>query len=317
MKRLIVFALALASALQLHAKDLTKVTFTPQWTPQTQFAGYYVAKDKGFFEEEGLDVSISHIGMNSTESMASMLVSDRCQFLGMQLVQSIVFRSDGLPVVNVMQLTQHTGLMCVAHRPLNSVSDLSGLKIGRWRQGFSEICDILLQRGNVYADWVPFINGINLFVFGAVDATLCYSYSEYVNLELSTGKVPEENVLRFSEHGIDPPEDGVYVTDKYLKNNPETVAAFVRASKRGWDYAREHREEAVEITMRYVKEANVVTNKLFQSRMLDEFLALQLRDGEKSASYERVSPEMFGILSDALYNSGMIVRKPEYEEVVK
>ena len=82
-----------------------KIVFMPQWTPQAQFAGYYVAFEKGFYKEAGIDVEIRHIPLNSTESVSGYLLSGDVQIVGQQLIQSIISRSDGNDIVNVMQMT--------------------------------------------------------------------------------------------------------------------------------------------------------------------------------------------------------------------
>ena len=315
MKRLFVLTFLLACGLSAHA--LTKVTFMPQWTPQTQFAGFYMALEKGFYEEEGLDVTISHIGVNSTESILDNLLAGKAQIVGQQLLQGIVARADGKPIVNVLQLSQKSGLRCVSHHPISKPEQLDGLKVGRWKIGYSEFCDLMEVSNGIHVDWVPFINGINLFLFGAVDATLCYSYSEYVALRLAMGDIPDDNVIKFSDFGYECPEDGLYVTDEYYRNNKETVDAFVRASIRGWDYVRGHHEEAVDLTMRYVTESSIVTNRVHQSLMLEEYLDLHVNPVTGAPDYAPVNRDIFHDMISGLFNTGFITTKPEYRDCIK
>lgn len=295
-----------------------KITFVPQWIPQAQFAGYYAAYENGFYADEGLDVNIVHMGMNSTGTAQDMLASGRAQIVGMQMLQALVERSKGNPIVNVMQLTQNTGLCCVSHTPISKFSDLKDKKVGRWKMGFSEICEIVSSREKVDVDWISFVNGINLYVYGAVDAMLCFCYSEYIRILLATGEIPDGNVIRFSELGYDIPEDGLYVSEEFFKENEETVRKFVYASQRGWNWVRENREEALRITKKYSDEAHVVTNGLLEKMMLDEYLELQNNHRTNgTADYAPVSEDVFdGIVSD-MYNSGMIDRKIEYKDFVK
>lgn len=318
MKRIFFLIIFAASSLFIAgAQDLTKVVFTPNWTPQSQFSGFYIAKELGFYEEEGLDVTINHIGSNSSESVSDKLKTGEAQFVEQQLMQAIIARSDGAKIVNVMQLTQHTGMMIVANRPISTINDLDGMKIGRWRQGYSEMCELLTLMSNIQVDWIPTLGGINTLLFGAIDATLCYSYSEYVKLYLATGDIPDENALTFAEMGVDGPEDGIYVMEKYYKKHPDVVEKFVRATKRGWEYAREHKDEAVDIAIRYCDEANVQTNRVFQEMMLDEYLRLQVNDATGKADFARVEPENFNPLADILSYHNIIINKPTYEELIK
>lgn len=311
-----ILTLILSVSLSAVAQPV-KVTFTPQWTPQAQFAGFYIAKDKGFFADEGLDVEIDHIGVNSNETVTDYVLSGRAQFFGQQLLPAVITVADGFPVVNVLQLTQKSGLWCVSRTPVSTPEDLDGMRISRWKSGYSEFCEMMEVSRGIMIDWVSLINGINLFLFGAVDAMLCYSYSEYVALQLALGDIPEENIIKFSEFGYDCPEDALFVTEDYYNENKDVVDAFVRASKKGWDYARKNREEAVNVTMRYAEASNVVTNRAHQRRMLDEYLRLQINPDTGYPDYAQVKPKTFSNMVEGLVNSGFIVREVEYNEIIR
>lgn len=316
MKRILITILLLASAVSASAQ-LKKLTFYPQWTPQSQFAGFYMALEKGFFEEEGLDVTIKHVGLNSTESVQDKLYSGEAQIVGMQLMQGIVARADGRKIVNVMQLTQQSGLMCVSHGPLNAPGDLDGKKVGRWKAGYADFCEMMQYYNEVQINWIPFINGINLFVFGAVDATLCYSYSEFVLLKLAMGEISPDNCIRFSDFGYECPEDGLYVMENYYDKNKDVVDAFTRAARRGWDYVRGHKEEAVELSLRWCQDNHVTTNAAHQSMMLDEYLSLQVNPATGQPDYARVSEDIFSKVASSLLMVGYITRQPDYKEVIR
>ena len=294
-----------------------KMTFMPQWTPQAQFAGFYMAQEMGFYAQEGLDVEIRHIKANSTESILTQLVSGKVQIAGQQLLQSIIARSDGQKILNVMQITQKSGLWCVSHTPVSKPEDLQGMKIGRWKAGYSEFCDILETYNNLHINWVPFINGINLYVYGAVDATLCYSFSEYIALQLAIGDIPDNQVLKFSDFGYECPEDGLYVTEEYYTRNRDAVDKFVRASKKGWEYARTHKKQTLEVVMRICSENHIVTNRAMQERMLDNYISLQTNPATGKIDFAPVTEPVYNDVTRALLETGYIVNKPEYKEVIR
>lgn len=301
----------------LAAQNLKKMVFTPQWTPQAQFAGFYVAKEKGFFQDEGLDVEIKHVGQNSNETPMDFLMKGEADIVGQQMMQSIVSRSDGKPIVNVMQLTQKTGLCCVSLTPISSILDLNGKKVGRWRQGFSEICDIMEFRAGLNIEWVPFIGGINLLVFGAVDAMLCYSYSELIAIEMAIGELPEENLIRFSELAPNSPEDGLYVTESYYNKNKDSIDAFIKAVKRGWEYAASNMDEALQITKKYIREANVLTNDTTQRLMLEEYLRLLVNPDTEEMDFAPVSEKAFQDCNESLLSSGHILQAVNHKDFVR
>lgn len=294
-----------------------KLTFMPQWTPQAQFAGFYMAQEMGFYAQEGLDVEIRHIKANSTESILTQLVSGKVQIAGQQLLQSIIARSDGQKILNVMQITQKSGLWCVSRTPVSKPEDLQGMKIGKWKVGYSEFCDMLETYNNLHINWVPFINGINLYVYGAVDATLCYSFSEYIALQLAIGDIPDNQVLKFSDFGYECPEDGLYVTEEYYARNRDAVDKFVRASKKGWEYARTHKKQTLEVVMRICSENHIVTNRAMQERMLDNYISLQTNPATGKIDFAPVAEPVYNDVTRALLETGYIVNKPEYKEVIR
>jgi NitT/TauT family transport system substrate-binding protein len=293
------------------------VTFMPQWTPQTQFAGYYVAIEKGFYAEEGLDVILDHFGGNSTESVVDKLDKRKVDIITTQLISAMVARDKGTHLVNVLQTTQINGLMCATRFPVESPQSLDGKRIGRWKVGFGEVSDMFCYKNGLTVEWIPYIQGINLYVSGAVDALLCYSYSEYLQLVLATGGIPEDHIIRFKDFGLDFPEDGLYVTDAYYKKNKDVVDKFVRASRRGWEYAREHPDEALEISMEFIREFDVATSTILQRMMLEEMLRLQVNPVTGVADFAPVRPEVFESLNTTLREMGYIRSDIKYEEMVR
>lgn len=313
-KSLALFLLMAVNALGLMAQQ---ITFVPQWTPQAQFAGFYAAYEKGFYAAAGLDVNISHLSLNSKESSANLLANGDCNIAGMQIMQGITRRADGTRLVNVMQITQTVGLCCLAHTPIKTPSDLNGFKIAKWLQGYSEICEIIAAREGMDVDWTYFFNSsTNLFIYGAVDATLCYSFSELIRLYQAMGSINEDNLIRFGDF-YQWPEDGLYVTEDYYQKNKETIDKFVDASIRGWNWAADNRDEAIKIVMRYTSEAHISTNVSLERMMLDEYLRLQENPRTGKRDYSAVTPETFSQISEELYNHGFANRLVEYRELIR
>ncbi|MBO4842424.1 MAG: ABC transporter substrate-binding protein [Bacteroidales bacterium] len=312
----LILALLLAVACW-PARAQEVITFMPQWTPQTQFAGYYVAVEKGFYAEEGLDVIIDHFGGSSTESVVDKLARKKVDVITTQLVSALLARDKGLKLVNVLQTTQVNGLMCATNFPIESPQSLEGKKIGRWKVGFGEVSDMFCYRNGLTVEWIPYLQGINMFVSGAVDALLCYSFSEYLQLVLATGGIAEDHVIRFRDFGLDFPEDGLYVTEDYYKKNKDVVDKFVRASRKGWDYARQHPDEALDISMDFIRDFNVATSRTLQRMMLEEMLKLQVNPLTGVADYAPVSREVFESLNASLREMGYMSHAIKYEEMIR
>lgn len=315
MRRYILIAILLALPCLLSARQKVKIMI--HWIPQTQFAGYYVAFEKGFYAEEGLDVELIHPQKNVSVDVMGVLHNGKVDFCTGQLIQGLISKSSGLDLCNVLQTSQNSGLMCVSHTPLTKVGDLSGKKIGRWKSGFGELADMMAKDMNLDIKWIEFQTSINLFVSKAIDATLCYSYSEYLQLLFAKGEIPIENTLRFSDFGYNYPEDALFTTSAFCDEHRDIVDKIIRATIKGWNYARDNREEALEITCRYMKSENVAVNHYMQKLMLDEVLALQINDNGLKADFKHIPEPLFDQLCNSLLDLGYLISPVNYKEFVK
>lgn len=314
MKRFsIIPLLLLFTGFALHAQ---KITFMPQWTAQAQFAGFYVAQEKGFYADEGLDVTIRHIEPNSSLTVLEYLDRGDADIAEEMLLNGITSRAGGKKIVNVMQLVQESALCCVTNFPISSFDDLSGKNVGRWLTAYGNIGELLKQMKHFDINWVSAYNPINLFLYNALDATLCASYNELISISLTLGGIPDDHILRFSQQGMNFPEDGLYVTEEYYKKNKDSVDKFVRASKKGWDYAREHQDEALAITKEFTDRNHIVTNSMRQRMMLEEMLRLSVNYVSGEADYAPADRDLFEAMNKVLYSLGAIERIVEYDELI-
>ena len=304
-------SLLCAMLISLHLGYAQQITFTPQWTPQSQFAGYYAALENGFYDQEGLDVVIKH-PTTSYNSM-NMLTDGTTDIITSELIQAVVARDNGLPLVNILQTTQHSTLVLISRiEDITSMEALAGCRVGTWKIGFSEIPHMIDQQLELGIEWIKFINPINLYISGAIDATLAKSYNELILFSMS-GITPG-SILRFAELGFDYPEDGLYVSEVFFNEHPEACRKFAKASQRGWEWVREHRSEALDIVMKYVKAENVPTNIYNQKWMLDTILEAQ-EDVKGEAPTYTLSIEAFEQLNETLIKYGYISKPVQYNQL--
>ena len=305
-KYLMMLCMAVTSLFHAHAQQ---ITFTPQWTPQGQFAGYYAALENGYYAEAGLDVAIVH--PTSSNNSMDMIKDGTSDIITSELIQAMMTTDDDLKLVNLLQTTQHSTLVLISRtKNVRDFADLAGCRIGTWKVGFSEIPHMIDEEQHLDIEWVKLINSLNLYIAGAIDATLAKSYNELILFSMS-GITPG-SVLYFSEHGYDFPEDGLYVSEEFYKKNPEKCRLFAEASKKGWDWVRENREEALDIVMKYVKESNVPTNRYNQKWMLDAILEAH-EDVKGGVPSYRLDEDAFNRLNEALVKYGYIARPIVYE----
>ena len=309
MKRLALLTIALlATGLSVSAQ---KFLFTPQWTAQAQFAGYYVAFEKGFYKEAGLDVEIVHPSV--TESAFERLKSNRSHATTLQLVQAIEMIDSGIPLVNILQTSMNNALVIVSRRNVNPLTQ-RGQKVGIWAAGFSQVAMCMSAKENIDYEWVPLSSSVNLFVAGALDAALAMSYNEYYQMVQAGMDLNESNTYRFYDHGYNVQEDGVYVTKDYYKKHKDQCKRFAEASRRGWEWAAEHPEETLDIVMDYVQKNHIATNKVLQKLMLEEILRLQV-DRDSGEREFRLRQDMVEKASHMLYENGFILKEVPYSEI--
>lgn len=312
MKKSLLFLVALlAMSFTASAQEET-IVFTPQWTAQAQFAGYYVAETMGFYREAGVNVRIEH--PSATQPAMSRLRNNECQATTLQLCQALEIIDGGIPLVNILQTSMNNAMVIVSARNQDPLTQ-KGARVGIWSVGFGQLAICMSIKDHLDYEWVRFAQNVNLFVAGALDATLAMSYNEYYQLVQAGIKMTDKNVYRFCDHGYNVQEDGVYMTWDYYEKHKEQALRFAEASKRGWEWAAEHPDEALDIVMRYVDMNNIATNQVMQKLMLQEVLRLQV-DRESKQREFRLRTDMVQQASQLMVENKMLSREVTYNELI-
>jgi len=304
-------------AISVFAAYGQKVVFMPAWIPQSQWAGYYMALQKGFYEDEGLDVEIIHPKLNSTSSAFQLLFMGKADIIAGHLASALKLRTKGYPITNVLQTSQRSSLCCITRYRVDSIQQLRNLTIARWKSEYGDSFDMINRDYSLDINWVPFIRDVNLFVYGAVDGILAYRYSEYVALVTSLGSINPKCVINAADYGYDYPEDGLYVSDYYLAKNRQTVVKFVRASMRGWEYARNHKDETLKYILDYMHENNIQTNSYAQKEMLRIVIEFQKDPITGDIDFSPISIDKFYHLCDNLKKIGRLPSSVKYSDFIK
>ena len=257
-KSLLVFAgvAAMLTAGAAHADD--KVTLQLKWVTQAQFAGYYVAKDKGFYKEDGLDVTIKPGGPDVAPEQ--VLAGGGADVVVDWMPAALAAREKGAPMVNIAQPFKHSGLelTCRADTGIKKPEDLKGRTLGVWFYGneypFLNWMGKLHFKTDGSPDGVKVVKqGFNVdpLLQKQADCISTMTYNEYWQV-IDAGYKPEQLVVfKYEDQGVATLEDGLYVMEDKLKDPAfvDKMARFVKASMKGWDYARAHPEEAVKIVL--------------------------------------------------------------------
>jgi len=293
-------------------QDLQPVTFLPQWTPQAQFAGYYVAIQKGFYQKRGIDLHLLAGGPDSPP--ADLLRCRKTDFTTMFLSDAIKLRSKGVDLVNVAQIGQKSGFILVARKSSGILSpkDLNGKRVSLWSD-FQIQPLAFFRKYQVHVTIVPQTYTINLFLQGGVDAACAMWYNEYHTLLNSGVNADELTTFFFDKYGLNFPEDGMYCLGDTLKTDDHICRNVVNASIEGWRYAFDHPNEAIDIVMTYAQETHVGTNRVHQRWMLDRIRDISLPDGS-STPMGNLSPDDYQTVARELKSGGMIDDIPNFNE---
>ena len=308
---LILAVISVVTCSTVRAQDET-IVFTPQWTAQAQFAGYYVAEAKGFYREAGVKVRIEH--PSTTQPALNLLRKNKCQATTLQLCQAMEIIDNGIPLVNILQTSMNNAMVIVSARGQDPLPQ-KGARVGIWSVNFGQIAICMNNKEHLDYQWVQFAQNINLFVAGALDATLAMSYNEYYQLVQAGVKMTDKNVYRFCDHGYNVQEDGVYMPRDYYIKHKDQAQRFAQASRKGWEWAARHPDEALDIVMQYVDKNHIATNRVMQRLMLKEVLRLQVDRKSKKREF-RLCPDMVRQASRLMVENNMLSREITYKELI-
>ncbi len=306
MKKTLITTLA-AFALGSAAQAADEMKLQLQWVTQAQFAGYYVALDKGFYEEEDLDVTILPGGPDIAPPQ--VLAGGGADVMLNWMPSALAAREKGLPVVNIAQPFKSSGLMltCWKDTGITSPADFKGKTIGVWFFGNEyPFLSWMSQEGISTGggdDGVTILKqGFNVdpLLQRQADCISTMTYNEYWQV-IDAGVSPDELVtFKYEEQGVATLEDGIYTLEENL-SKPDMVdklTRFVRASMKGWKYAEANPDEAAEIVLEN-DESGAQTEK-HQKRMMGEIAKLTAGSNGALdvADYERTVATLLGGGSD-------------------
>ncbi len=295
-----------------HAQE--KLVFTPQWTAQAQFVGFYVASSMGYYQEAGLDVVIRH--PSASKPSIDYLTEGESQFITLNLVTAMNFIDNGIPLVNVLQMSQQNNLLIVSHTPLNGKESLRGKKVGHWKSGFSELPMAMDKKFGLGIQWIPFISNINLYISGAIDAALAMSYNEFFQLKMAGQRIKKDQLLYMRDIGYNVPEDGIYVTADFYRKHKDLATKFAEATRKGWEWAVANPEEALDIVMLTMRQSGTPGNMIAQEWMIKEILR-QLADKDTGKRSYKLEPKAVELANRILLESGFLKKEITYHQITQ
>jgi NitT/TauT family transport system substrate-binding protein len=298
------------TAFQAMAAD--KLTLQLKWVTQAQFAGYFVAKDKGFYKEENLDVDIKPGGPNVAPEQ--IIAGGGADVIVDWMGAALAAREKGVDLVNIAQPFKKGGLMliCPKDGPVHSVADFKGHTLGVWFYGNEVPFYAWMHKEGIATDGGA--NGVKVLqqsfdiqpmIQKQADCIHVMTYNEF-GQALDAGYTPDKlTIFNYTDMGNNLLEDGLYALGSKLKDAAfkDEMVRFVRASMKGWAYSQAHPDEAAQI---------VLDNDTTGAQTLAHQLYMVKEVG-------KLIDDSTGILDEAAYNrteqavldQGVIKKKPE------
>jgi NitT/TauT family transport system substrate-binding protein len=243
--------------------ELVPVSLQLQWFTQAQFAGYFAARDKGFYEDMCLDVTIVEGGVEIVPQ--TQLANGDVDFALAWVPKALASREAGADIVNIAQIFQRSGTLQVSfvEQDITTPEDFAGKKIGNW--GFGNEYEVFAAIGQAGLDPATDVELVGqqfdmvALLDGSIDAAEAMTYNEYAQvleaINPETGELyqPEDfNVISYEEIGVGMLQDAIWADAARLADDAEykdTATRFVAASMQGWAYCRDNVEECRDIVV--------------------------------------------------------------------
>jgi NitT/TauT family transport system substrate-binding protein len=314
-------AVAAAALLALSAgaaEAADQITLQLKWVTQAQFAGYFVAKDKGFYDEVGLDVTIKPGGPDINPSQ--VIAGGGADVVVDWMPSALATREKGVPLVNIAQVFQTSGMMltCRNDSGVTSPDKFADKTLGVWFGGneypfLNWMAKLGLKTDGSAGGVKVLKQGFNVdpLLQKQADCISTMTYNEYWQV-IDAGMKPEAlTTFKYEDQGVATLEDGLYTLEATLQDpaKVDLLAKFVKASMKGWDYAVANPDEAAMITLEN-DETGAQTEK-HQKRMMGEIAKL-VGTNPKGTGY--LDEAAFNRTVDTLMGGGsdpVITTKPE------
>jgi NitT/TauT family transport system substrate-binding protein len=254
MKKWVLIVLAAAGVFagcSKNQKGDNEIVLQLCWLPQSEFMGFYVADDLGYYRDEGIEVTIVPGGGDITETAA---VNSGMAHIGITPFTNLMLaKAEGMDFIQVFQVYQHSPLVLIAKKEtgIKSGADFTpSTKVGNWGLGYEYEVLALLQKYNLPPVFINQDFTMNAFDSGELDVASAMVYNELGlvqnSYEGALGYGDTINVITMDSEGVSMTGDSIFVNKTWAEENRETLVKFLRASIKGWKTACENTDAAAE-----------------------------------------------------------------------
>ena len=258
MRGLLTGGILAAFGMMASAEAADPVTLQLKWVTQAQFACYYVAKDKGFYKEQNLEVTIKPGGPDIAPEQ--IIAAGGADVIVDWMPSALAAREKGVPLVNISQTFQRSGmeLTCLKSSGVAAPKDFAGRTLGVWF--FGNEYPFLAWMAKLNLSTEGGAKGVTVLKQGfnvdpllqkQADCISTMTYNEYWQVVDAGIKPADLVVFKYSDEGVSTLEDGLYANGDRLKDQAyaNKMARFVAASNRGWAWAVQHPDDAAKIVL--------------------------------------------------------------------
>ena len=231
----------------------------------------------------------------------------------LSLMSAMDLIAQDIPLVNIFQDSMNSSNLLISRWDNNPLK-MNGKKVAIFNSDPNYLAYILSKKERLNYDIIRCTSHINLFLSGAIDAPMATSFNEYLDLLQAGFKMGNDVIYRFSQHGYNIQEQGVYVKRSYYADHAKACKQFAVATRKGWEWVAAHPEEALEIVMKYVRSDHAATNLTLQRRMLQEVLRLQIDADSKKREF-RVRRDMVEKACRLMLECNLLRRAVTFEEL--
>ena len=297
-------------ALSFNTQAGDKFTLQTKWVTQAQFAGYYVALENGYYDDEGLDVTIKSGGPDIAPPQ--VMAGGGADILIEWMPAALASREKGLNLVNIAQPFKSSGMMltCRKDSGISSPSDFADKTLGVWFYGneypFLSWMSKLNMATDGSAGGVTVLKqgwGIEPILQKQADCVSTMTYNEYWQVIDGGLSADELVVFPYDEQGVSTLEDGLYVLEENLTDPAfvDKAARFLRASMKGWEWASNNSDAAADIVLE--NDMSGAQTEKHQRRMMGEVNKLTANGGKLNVNDDqRTVDTLLGSDSDPVIN---------------
>ena len=297
--------------LTLNANSLQKTSIQLMWLDQFEFAGFYVAKEKGFYQELGLDVEIKKFDANI--NLTNEVLDGKSDF-GLNSSSLVIDKAQGKEVVILGTIFQSSPLVLLALKD-SKLKDFNNFKnkkimITNNQENFAPLLSMLKSQDLLYSDlkFIPHSFNVDDLINHKTDLMSAYITNEVFSLK---EKGYDSTIFNPKDYGFDFYDDFIFTSKKFVEQNPETVKKFYKATLKGWEYAFNNIDEVSKLVYeKYNPQNKSLKSIIFEANEMKELVF------DKSGKIGTVSQEKINLMINAYKVMGLIKKDIKADELI-